>query len=157
MGNPTARIVSVALLLAGCAKPPVLGAVNFNTGTTTITNPSDERHVDQAAAFLAEKEKWSVIVLGLADTEGDAKLNLDLSIQRAEAIAAMLKDKAAIDDSRIVVHGFGEKLAVGTSLQERKVEFVFFKDKDQPIRDVVIASGVLSRDIRRKKMANKKK
>lgn len=148
------RLVAAALLLAGCAKAPVLGAVNFDSGTTRITNPSDERWIEQAAEIL-ETSKWSVIVLGLADTQGNEASNKALSIARAEAVAAQLREKADVDDARIIVHGMGERLAVGQSLKERKVEFVFFKDKGQPVRQVVLESGVLDADLRRKRQAEK--
>jgi hypothetical protein len=144
------RAVLLAVLSAGCAKAPVLGAVNFDSGTTRIANPSDERYIDEAAEILATTS-WSVIVVGLADTEGDPESNRALSVARAEAVAAQLRSKSDVDDSRIVVHGMGERLATGESLRERKVEFVFFKDKGQPVREVVLESGVLGPDFRRKR------
>lgn len=147
-------ILFAVLLAGGCAKPPILSAVNFNSGTTDITNPSDERLIEQAAEVLASS-KWSVIVIGLADTEGNAEFNQSLSIARAESIAALLREKSGVDPSRVIVHGLGERLAVGETIKERKVEFVFFKDKGQPIKEVVLDSGVLSEDIRRKKKAVK--
>jgi outer membrane protein OmpA-like peptidoglycan-associated protein len=148
------RAFLLAILSTGCAKAPVLGAVNFDSGTTHITNPSDERYIDEAAEIL-NSTHWSVIVVGLADAEGDPNANKDLSIARAESVAAQLRAKTEIDDARIVVHGIGERLATGESLKERKVEFVFFKDKGQPVREVVLDSGVLSADIRRKRQAEK--
>lgn len=142
------------LSFASCAKPPILSAVNFNSGTTDITNPSDERVVDEAAEILASS-KWSVILVGLADSQGNDDTNRALSIARAESIAEMLRAKTDVDDKRIIVHGIGEKLAVGESLRERKVEFVFFKDKGQSVQEVVVESGVLSEDFRRKKQAQR--
>jgi hypothetical protein len=147
-------ILGSALALSGCAKAPVLGAVNFDSGTTRITNPSDERWIDEAAEVL-QSTKWSVIVLGLADTQGDTESNKALSIARAEAVAAQLREKTDVDDARIVVHGMGERLAVGEMLKERKVEFVFFKDKGQPVRQVILDSGVLDDDLRRKRQAER--
>jgi hypothetical protein len=148
------RAVLLAVLGAGCAKAPVLGAVNFDSGTTHIANPSDERYIDEAAEIL-NTTNWSVIVVGLADTEGDPDSNRALSVARAEAVASQLRAKADVDPSRIVVHGMGERLATGEMLKERKVEFVFFKDKGQPVREVVLESGVLGPDLRRKRQAER--
>ena len=147
-------ILLSALVVGGCAKPPELGAVNFTSGTTRIANPSDERWIEQAAEIL-ETTKWSVVVVGLADTQGNEASNQALSVARAEAVAARLRELTDVDDARIIVHGMGERLAVGEALKERKVEFVFFKDKGQPIREVVLESGVLSPDLRRKRQAEK--
>jgi hypothetical protein len=143
-------------LAAGCAKAPVLGAVNFESESTQIANPADQQIIDEAAAILQSTD-WSVVVVGLTDTEGDKESNLKLSLARAEAVASQLRNKTKVKESRIVVHGMGERLATGESLRERKVEFVFFKDKGKPIREVVLESGVLDADIERSEEAKEGK
>jgi outer membrane protein OmpA-like peptidoglycan-associated protein len=143
------RWLAMFVLLAGCAKAPVLAPVNFNTGTTELVNDKDQKAIDEAAAILEDSE-WSVIVLGLADASGDADSNKALALARAEAVATQLRAKTKVPPKRIVVHSIGEKLATGTTVQERKVEFVFYKEKGLPVREVVEESGVLAEDFRRK-------
>jgi hypothetical protein len=138
------------LFAAGCAKAPILPPVNFQTGTTDFVNASDAAAIDDAAKVL-ETSDWSVIVLGLADASGDAASNKALSQARADAVAVLLREKSkGVAAKRIVVHAIGEKLAVGSSVNERKVEFIFFEDKGLPIRQVVEDSGVLDADFHRK-------
>lgn len=143
----------MVLWLVGCAKQvPVLSPVNFESGTTQYVNDADAVAVEEAAEVL-RTTNWNLIVLGLADAEGDPASNLVLSRDRAEVVAAKLRDLTDVDDSRIVVHGWGERLAVGESVRERKVEFVFYKDADEPIKQVIEESGVLDADFRRKEKA----
>jgi outer membrane protein OmpA-like peptidoglycan-associated protein len=148
--------LSIWLVLSaiGCAKDaPILAPVNFESGTTTYVNDADAAAVEEAAEVL-RTTKWAVIVLGLADTEGDPASNQKLSVARAEAVAEQLREKTDVDDARIRVHGFGERLAVGESVRERKVEFVFHDaDDDRPLKEIVDESGVLDPDIRRKQKA----
>lgn len=143
----------IVLSMMACAKDaPIVSAVNFNTATIEFVNDADGAAVREAAEVL-NSTKWSVIVLGLADAEGTSADNLVLSQQRADTVAAMLREQTDIDDARIVTHAIGEKLAVGESVRERKVEFVFFEDEGKPIKDVVVESGVLTPDFRRKARA----
>lgn len=147
------RTLLIALVAAGCAKPPVLSGVNFVSGSTEVANPSDLQLVDEVVEVL-ESSNWDVIVVGLADTEGDEAANQKLSIARAEYVADLLRKRSDVEDSRIVVYGMGEKLAVGERLKERKVEFVFYKDQGEPVREVVRASGALDPDYDRKRKAD---
>ncbi|MEQ1565563.1 MAG: hypothetical protein ABMA64_07995 [Myxococcota bacterium] len=62
---------------------------------------------------------------------------------------------AKVESSRIVVYGMGEKLAAGETLRERKVEFVFYEEKGEPVREVVRASGVLDPDYDRERRADR--
>ncbi len=100
----------------------------------------------QAVAIMKSSD-WDVLVLGLADATGDAASNKVLSQKRADAVAAMLREKLPGESSRIKTHAIGEKLASGNaSILERKVEFIFYKDTGLPPRQVVEASGVLTED-----------
>lgn len=163
------RLVVLSLLAAGCkkaepepaakppaptrqvaAKAPIIAAVNFDTGSTAI-QPSEEGVIDSAAEIMKNSD-WTVLVLGLADATGDAAQNKVLSQQRAEAVAARLRQKVSIPSSRIVVHSIGERLATGGShVSERKVEFVFYHDEGLPIKEVVVRSRVLEEDFRAKR------
>jgi outer membrane protein OmpA-like peptidoglycan-associated protein len=141
----------LAVCAIGCAKDaPIVAAVNFESGTTTFVNDADAAAVAEAAEVL-RTTKWNVIVVGLADAEGDPASNEKLSVARAQLVAEQLRDQTK-DESRIRVHGFGERLAVGESVRERKVEFVFHDaDDDRPIKEIIGESGVLTPDIRRKR------
>lgn len=128
---------------------PVIDAVLFETGGTKIA--PDQMQAIEAAAEVLRTSDWTVLVVGLADASGDAETNKVLSQQRAEAVADELRKRVSVPAERIVVQGIGEKLATGSSQSERKVEFVFFRDKGLPLKQVVIRSGVLEEDFRAKR------
>jgi outer membrane protein OmpA-like peptidoglycan-associated protein len=159
-----ARLVVLSLLVGGCkkeeppkpapkaaapkpVKAPIIAAVNFETGSAKI--PTSEEGVIDSAAEIMKNSDWTVLVLGLADATGDADANKILSRERAEAVAARLRQRVSVPANRIVVHAIGERLADGGSnVSERKVEFVFFHDEGLPLKEVVIRSRVLQEDFR---------
>ena len=96
--------VWLAVCVVGCAKEaPVLAPVNFESGTATYVNDADANAVVEAAEVL-NTTKWNVIVLGLADAEGDPESNQKLSRARAEVVAEQLRAQTEVDDARITVH-----------------------------------------------------
>lgn len=128
---------------------PVVDPVNFESGVVTVA-PGEMAAVDKAAEVLKGGD-WKVVVVGLADSSGDAETNKVVSQQRADAVAAELRKKAEVSDDRIAVRGIGERLATGATQSERKVEFVFYKNAgDMNDRQIVIKSGVLEQDFREK-------
>jgi outer membrane protein OmpA-like peptidoglycan-associated protein len=135
------------------AEAPIVTPVYFDTGSTSI-NADGEKAVDTAAGILKSTD-WNVIVLGLADATGDAETNRVLSQQRADAVAALLRTKSGVPESRIIEHAIGEKLATGSTVVERKVEFVFYHESGLRPRAVVEQSGVLTEDFQRKEAAGK--
>ncbi len=148
------RYAVLMLLALGCAKyGPVLSPVTFETGSSALSE-KDEARVSEAAEVLRDSE-WNVLVIGLADVAGDAAMNKDLAERRANEVAELLKKKCPnVPAKRIVTHTIGEKLSTGTTVQERKVEFVFYKDSDLTPKEIVEASGVMEEDFHR---AEKKK
>jgi outer membrane protein OmpA-like peptidoglycan-associated protein len=122
------------------ARPPMLPAVNFDTGSSAIPG-SEEASITRAKEILQTSD-WSVVVVGLADATGDAAANKVLSEQRAEAVASRLRQ--VVPSSRVIVYSVGERLATGgPDFTERKVESVFFHPTGLPIRDVVARSRAI--------------
>jgi outer membrane protein OmpA-like peptidoglycan-associated protein len=141
---------SIAVLLFACAKPeppPVIKAVYFESGQIQFANPADDAAVVERAAKILETTEFSVVVVGLADTEGDAASNKALAEQRAEHVAGMLKEKTkGVGAARIKTWALGEKFATSDAQGERKVEFVFYNDKGQPVAQVVDNARALRDD-----------
>lgn len=162
------RWTLVALVMAGCPKKetetpmpvpapapapaadkldfgPVIDAVNFDSGVVTV--PAGEMAAVDRAAEILKSGDWKVIVVGLADAAGDDATNQTVSQQRAEAVAAELRQKVDLSSDRITVRGIGERLASGATQSERKVEFVFYKGGDgMQDRQIVMKSGALEED-----------
>lgn len=131
-------------------RAPIIEPVNFASGSTTID--AAELPAVQHAAEILKSTDWDVIVLGLADSSGDAAMNKELSEKRAEVVAAELKKLVPGLESRLTVHAIGERLATGATQSERKVEFVFYHPQENVgIREVVIRSRVLEEDFRAKR------
>lgn len=127
---------------------PVLDPVHFATGSAEIEG--DEMYVIDRAANILESDDWSLMILGMADASGDAASNRQLSKERAAAVARAIRARVDVPRERILVHALGERLATTTTITERKVELIFYRDQGLPPREVVIQSGVLADDYRKK-------
>jgi len=63
--------------------------------------------VDDLGAFLQKNPTAYVLLEGYTDNTGSEEYNLQLSLKRAESVAAYLKDKYMIADERIVMNYYG--------------------------------------------------
>lgn len=102
--------------------------INFDTDKASI-RPDGKPVVDQIAALLSNNPALKLSIEGHTDTTGDAKRNKELSTQRAQAVAAMLKG-AGINQARLSAtgHGADKPLAPNTDeagrAKNRRVELV---------------------------------
>ncbi|MEJ2165151.1 MAG: OmpA family protein [Desulfobacterales bacterium] len=63
--------------------------------------------VDDLGAFLQKNPSAYVLLEGYTDNTGPEEYNLQLSLRRAESVAAYLRDKYMIADDRIVMNYYG--------------------------------------------------
>ena len=114
------RQLLFALLLAGAGAASAQDAeaseslkIYFATGSAQV--PQDQQDVlDQAARLFRDGNPLVMVVSGTADTVGDAENNLNLSLRRAQTVAAGLADRG-IPAARLQVLGRGNsELAVET-------------------------------------------
>lgn len=102
--------------------------INFDTDKASI-RPDGKPMVDQIAALLKNNPTLKLSIEGHTDDTGKAKRNKALSAERAQAVAAMLKD-AGIDQARLSAsgHGADKPLAPNTDeagrAKNRRVELV---------------------------------
>lgn len=80
--------------------------INFPTGSSQIL-PESEALLNQALALMTIRPSVTVIVVGHTDSRGSDDYNLELSLQRAEAVKTWLTDRG-IDGARLTVVGKGE-------------------------------------------------
>lgn len=85
-----------------------LYGINFATGKAEITADSGKT-LEQIAALLGKKADWKLRVEGHTDNVGSAKVNLELSKKRAEAVKAWLTGKLGVAANRLTTEGFGDK------------------------------------------------
>ncbi|MFS1291473.1 OmpA family protein [Pseudomonas piscis] len=112
-----------------------LGDVQFDTGEAELNN-SANRIVLKVAQFLQLNPKRVVRIEGYTDNTGEHQGNLQLSRDRAQAVADVLVD-LGVDEKRIQVEGYGDDYPVEANASERgraqnrRVEIVFSDEKGQ--------------------------
>lgn len=83
--------------------------LNFTTGTAEII-PESRKQLDNIVAILKAFPKVKVKVGGYTDKVGDAAVNKKLSQDRANAVAAALKE-SGVGDQVIGAEGYGSEFA----------------------------------------------
>jgi outer membrane protein OmpA-like peptidoglycan-associated protein len=113
-----------------------IGDVLFATGTATLS-PMADNEINRLAAFMKEYPDRSVLIEGYTDSTGTEGTNLDLSLNRANAVSNKLVAKG-ISKSRIATKGFGEEspvagndTAVGRE-QNRRVDVIILNEGVNP-------------------------
>ena len=91
--------------VAPAAALPDLGTVHFDTDKATLTAES-QATLDKAAEAMKSNPNAHLRLEGYTDSTGADMHNLNLSQQRAYAVANYLKGKG-IDGSRLTGNGFG--------------------------------------------------
>jgi outer membrane protein OmpA-like peptidoglycan-associated protein len=90
--------------------------INFDTGKATI-RPDSEKVLAEVAGMLQKNPAWRVAVVGHTDNVGAKELNLTLSRQRAQSVAAWLNGKSIAID-RLLPGGFGDLAPVADNSTE---------------------------------------
>ncbi len=126
---------------ADCKRPPGLKGttphvIQFDTGSVEIS-PEDQAWLQAQAERFQTRPGLEVCVIGQADKTGDPELNKKLSLDRAEAVAAFLKEKG-LGDKKFQVVGRGEafgdtkdsllaKILEGKLAADRRVEVTIYR------------------------------
>ena len=115
-------------LKAEVGKAIVLDSVVFKAGSSKITAPSDSILARALNTFL-ENPTIEVEIRGYTDNTGDAKKNVKLSQNRADAVKLWLM-KRGVPAARIKAKGYGSVDPVTTNAtpegraQNRRIEFI---------------------------------
>jgi len=83
----------------------VLEGVTFKSGTAVLT-PVSQKKLDQVAIVLNKVPQVKIEVAGYTDNVGDGKRNLNLSIERAEAVVKYLTSKG-VATAQLIAKGYG--------------------------------------------------
>ena len=132
---------SAAVEAADCTRPKGLKGstphvIKFETGSVEISPEEQAWLQDQAERFQSHPS-LEICVIGQADKTGDTELNKKLALERAETVAAFLKEKG-LGDKKFQVVGRGEafgdtkdsllgKVLQGESATDRRVEVIIFR------------------------------
>ncbi len=107
----------------------VLEGVVFNTGAETLGGEAIAS-LAPLAAFLNERQKAQVMIVGHTDSVGSLDANMALSLRRARAVKEVLVQSYAISEERVLVEGAGFMAPVASNLsaagreKNRRVEVV---------------------------------
>jgi OOP family OmpA-OmpF porin len=121
-------VVAPAPAPAPAADQPIMSFedVNFDFDKATL-RPTADAKIDQAVAYVLERNVEKFELRGYADSIGSEAYNLKLSQRRADAVRnAMIKKGAPAD--RIVAKGYGESNPIASNAtkegraQNRRVE-----------------------------------
>ena len=141
--------VAVCLMLVGigaadaadCTRPKGLKGstphvIKFETGSVEIS-PEEQAWLQAQAERFQSHPSLEVCVIGQADKTGDTELNKKLALERAEAVAAFLKEKGLADKKFQVVgrgEAFGDtkdsllgKVLEGDLAADRRVEVTIYR------------------------------
>ena len=138
--------VAACLLAAGtaeaadCTRPKGLTGttphvIKFETGSAQIS-AEDKAWLEAEVARWESNPSLEVCVIGQADKTGDTDFNKKLALERADTVAAFLKEKGLADKTFQVVgrgEAFGDtkdsllgKILEGTDPADRRVEVTFY-------------------------------
>ena len=131
---------SAAAEAADCTRPKGLKGstphvIKFETGSVEIS-PEEQAWLQAQAERFQSNPSLEVCVIGQADKTGDTELNKKLALERAETVAAFLKEKGLADKKFQVVgrgEAFGDtkdsllgKVLQGESAADRRVEVILY-------------------------------
>ena len=91
----------------------IFNNIYFATDSAEI-HESSEEHLDDLAEIMKDDEDLLLHVDGYADSRSTDAYNMELSIDRAEAVEEYLVEQG-IDDSRITTEGHGENQPIATN------------------------------------------
>jgi outer membrane protein OmpA-like peptidoglycan-associated protein len=98
---------------------------NFNKGKYSLDLAS-RLMLNEIIDILFHQPNMNILVTGFADRTGDARLNLELSRKRAQAVRTYLIDQG-INPNRIVMNYYGDRNSFGANPNDRKVEVEFLR------------------------------
>lgn len=126
---------------ADCVRPKGLKGttphvIKFETGSTEIS-PEEKAWLEEQAKRFQSNPSLEVCVIGQADKTGDPEYNKKLALERAETVAAFLKEKG-LGDKKFQVVGRGEafgdtkdtllgNLLEGELAADRRVEVTIYR------------------------------
>ena len=112
-----------------------LGDVLFDSGGVEL-KPGAQLVLDRLAAYLADNPGARAIIEGHTDNVGSPTMNQQLSEQRAESVAAVLRSRG-VDVGRLEIMGLGEAYPIATNdtsagrQENRRVEVVLSNEQGQ--------------------------
>lgn len=113
--------------------PKVGALIHFAFDSDRIEADSYPLLREYAAALKGDLKDAVLLIAGHTDFKGTKSYNLDLSLRRAQAVQEFLVNEHGIEQTRLLIKGYGKRYPVKTNETEagqalnRRVEFVRLK------------------------------
>lgn len=92
--------------LAATPRPPAQFILQFKTGTSALTEKSQDQ-LSQIINAVIDRQPCDVFIIGHTDTRGTAQKNVELGLQRANTVKQILIDQG-VDARQIEATSHGE-------------------------------------------------
>ncbi len=92
--------------LAATPRPPAQFMLQFQTGTSSLTEKSQDQ-LSQIIIAVIDRQPCDVSIIGHTDTRGTAQKNVELGLQRANTVKQILIDQG-VDARQIEATSHGE-------------------------------------------------
>jgi OOP family OmpA-OmpF porin len=105
--------------------------IEFATGSAELS-PEGKKLLDELVPFIQKAKDFPILIGGHTDNRGDAKKNLELSKQRAEAVKKYLIGKN-IPEAQLIADGYGSQQPIADNQTEegrkknRRIAFIVKK------------------------------
>ncbi|GFO55017.1 hypothetical protein GMSM_20240 [Geomonas sp. Red276] len=103
-------IIDCALDIKEISPPPERLCISLKVEFATDSAEIDPRYfseVDKVGEYMQKYPTTTAVIEGHTDDRGDAEYNRRLSLQRAESVVKYLKQRFAIEGSRLSAKGYG--------------------------------------------------
>ena len=108
--------------------------IEFDFDSTKITNKDADKIIEDVASYVKRNASVkTVVIVGHTDSLGDPVFNKQLSLDRANKVAEILKSKLGVRQLKIITEGKGDEDPVADNSNRqgratnRRVEFRFVK------------------------------
>jgi OmpA-OmpF porin, OOP family len=95
----------------------IVRGIEFEQGKSSLPEVSAQA-IREIAAMLKANPKMKIYITGHTDNAGDLAANIDLSLRRAEVVAAVLYTRHSIARDRILPKGIGSLSPVASNQTE---------------------------------------
>jgi len=100
------------------AKAITLANLNFVFDTNQLTKGS-QKELDKNLSNMSQVKIKKIIVVGHTDDKGSEEYNQDLSQSRAEAVAAVIRQKFNLSTDQVEALGYGESQPIATNKTDK--------------------------------------
>lgn len=100
------------------AKAITLTNLNFIFATNKLTKGS-QKELDKNLGSMSSVKIKKIIVIGHTDDKGSEEYNQDLSQSRAEAVAAIIRQKFNLSTEQVEALGYGESQPIATNKTDK--------------------------------------